>query len=446
MALNNVPVGAIPEHIFCGINLGVRSARAHSIGSPDKVTVTLKQAQQMLPDDFSRFVACLLARYELLTREDLIAISLTVANGSSDGLLKSLEDQFGLTFDIQKACGGMHSRDTAKDKLAKVISNGGLRTMEPPATSVRVKTQMYEEGLSPFVALTRKGAKAIKILAKSNGKTVSIKDIQIPPQKSAVAIPQWLHFRQVGDLIALVIAGASATNGSIYNGIHTSCLVNELLSEVVIKFKHGENQRYFKPDVGLSLTYLMANSTGTNKRSLKAWVEHDTTSNSRDAIKNKVVNYLLYVINQGDQTPPYLLLTSSSDDRMKKTIEPAVREALEQVIGMSYTDYTEMFGRIAFATHNDISEVGMLGKEEAGLWRKWDFENKCFKSKKWTLVALGAEEKSANKEPFQAVVSHQEVDDIREREGSSCGLVGYRDEDIEVTPASASIGWREEVA
>jgi len=429
MALNNVPVGVIPEQIFCGINLGVRSARAHSVGKSDDDTFTLKQAQRMLPDDFSRFVACLLARYELLTRDDLIAICLSVADGSSDRLLKSLQDQFGLTFDVQIACGGMRSTETVKDKLTKVVSKGGLRTMEPPATSVRVKTQMYHEGLSPFIALTSKGAKAIKALAKSNGKKVSIRDIKFPTQKSAVAIPQWLHERQVGDLIALVIAGASATNDNPYNGARTSCLVNELLSEVVIKFKHGENQRYFKPDIGLSLTYLLANRTGTNKRILKAWVEHDTTSNTRAAIKLKIENYLLYVISQNDQDAPYLLLTTSSEDRMKKTIEPAVREALESVIGMSFVDYTKMFGRIAFATHNDISDVGMLGKEEQGLWRKWDFENKCFKSKKWTLVALGTEEKSATTEPFQVAVIHQADDDIRTRAGSS-----------------AAIGWREEVA
>jgi hypothetical protein len=71
---------------------------------------------------------------------------------------------------------------------------------------------------------------------------------------------------------------------------------------------------------------------------------------------------------------------------------------------MSFVDYTEMFGRIAFATHDDISLVGMLGKAEQGLWRKWDFENKCFKDKKWTLVALGTEDKSVSVEPFKPSV------------------------------------------
>ena len=437
MALYNYPVGDIPDDLFQLINLGIRNARDHSVGTPDKITMTLKQAEKMLPDDFSRFTACLLGRYKLLTRADLIAIYLTASNGCADGLIASLQEQFGIPFDIQKAVGGLTKKTSAKNKLAFAVDNGGFRTMTPSAVNVRIQSQLYDEGLSPFLALTRHGVKAMTLIARANGKKLSTGDIKFPTEKSAVQIPKWLHERQVGDLIAMTIAGASFTHGGNYKGLKTSCVVDELLTEVPLKFNHAGSDHYYKPDLGLVITYMVANNKGVKKDTIIAWVEHDTTSNDHKAITKKIVNHLLYVQQKGGE-PPYLLLTSSSEERMRLTIEPAVREALKQVIGMSYVDYTEKFGKIAFATHNDISRVGMLGKGEAGLWRKWDFKNECFEDKKHTLVSLERVEKPAN--------NHQEVDDIRERAGSSCGLVGYRDEDIEITPASASIGWREEVA
>lgn len=393
MAFDNIPVAVLGDELLSGINLGVRSARAHSIGSAEKIRLTLPQAERLLPDDFSCLTACLLGRFRLLTRADLLAIYLTIANGCADGLIQSLEEQFGLTFDIKKAVGGLTKGTSAKNKLAFAMDNGGFRTMTPSAVNVRIQTQMYDEGLSPFIALTRRGAKAMTVIAKSHGKKLSVKDIQIPSQKSAVAIPQWLHERQVGDLIALTIVGASAAHGNTVEGIRTACHLNELLYEVPIKFPYGESVRYFKPDLGLDFTYLLVGRKSTHKRTLRAWVEHDTTSNTPAAIQNKVENYLLWVINKGDAIPPYLLLTSSSDERMHNTIERAVNAAIKEVVGQSYADYTEKFGRIAFASHNDISLLGIWGKGTEGLWRKWDHANGCFEAKKWTLAGLGSVEK-----------------------------------------------------
>lgn len=425
MALDNIPVAVVSDDILSGINLGVRSARASSLMNPERLKIDIKQAKKLLPDDFSRFTACLLARYKLLTREDLLAVYLTVSNGCADGLLQSLQDEFGLAFNIQKACGGLSSKASAKNKLFKAVSNGAFRTMTPAAVSVRIQTQLYDEGLSPFIALTRRGAKAMTVLAKANGKKLSINDIQIPPHKSAVAIPQWLHERQVGDLIALTIVGASRAHGAVVDGFKTSCQLSDLLYEVPIKFPYGESVRYFKPDMGLDVTYLMVGNTAVHKRVLRAWVEHDTTSNAPAAIQNKVENYLLWVIHKKDSRPPYLLLTSSSDERRRNTIEPAVRAAIKTVVGSMFTDYTEMFGRIAFATHDDISKVGMWGSGTSGLWRKWDFTGECFDDKKRTLPVLGTVEKGITTSPK----THQPTDDIRTRAGSS-----------------ASIGWRQEVA
>ena len=117
--MKNLPFVATPVGITEGIDFPLgRRGSSRSKVQATKQKMTVAQAKKLLASDFDLFHACLLARFKTLPLPVIQAIDVRVALGGCEGFLQSLQDEFGVTFDITNACGelAVHEEATSATK------------------------------------------------------------------------------------------------------------------------------------------------------------------------------------------------------------------------------------------------------------------------------------------------------------------------------------------
>jgi len=146
---------------------------------------------------------------------------------------------------------------------------------------------------------------------------------------------------------------------------------------------------------------------------------------------------------------PWLIHTCPTEEKVKG-YETAIRTAARNrgMLNIYSEDYDPMdWAGIAVCVHEDLGKHSPYG----AIYRVFDYKSGKLSDEKFTLLSLyrtkvnrPAVEEPTVEEPVPAKSVPPEWAQMKR--GASTALVGYRDDEIPVEFASASIGWREEVA
>jgi hypothetical protein len=401
--------------------------------------MTTERLKSIRVRDFDKGVMLLLATVGMMSNSQMKAVLTAVPDKNSptgfEGLLSNLGERYGIALNARKCFGGLHSESAAYMKLRTSAQKGLVRTIQQGGTA-RVQATLAGGGVEVGWALTKLGAAVILALTIRDDLTVD--DIRFWASDHDVALTSQIHDIGVSSFLAGLMVGAAYYNNRQTNPIHI-----DVCQAVGDGHDFVVNGRKFRPDLSC-VTFIKSVF-------VPLFLEWDTGRTSDSSITDKCQRYMRLMLDapQGSWTAgrPWLVMATPNDTRVRHH-EKAIQKAAKSVGLTTAQSYDPMdWCGIAVCSHKDLGQSSPYG----AIYRIFDYKTGKLSDDKFTLVSLYRTkvERVTVEEPVaEGTVPVRTVPPewAQMKKGATTALVGYREDQIEITPASANIGWGHEVA
>lgn len=436
--MKNIRVPEPPKEVLASIDPSLvrynRDKRTKRESLPKMDTARLKQLRLR---DFDKAVLVLLSTVGMMSTSQLKALLTCVPDETSpigfEGVLGNLMERYGVAFNTRKVFGGLHSDQAAYLKLYSAAKKGLIRTVMQGGTAA-VQTELKGGGVEVVWMVTPLGAAALLQLSIKEDLTVD--DIRFCVSDTKVALVSQIHDLGVSSYLTALMVGSAW-----YNNRENPVLV-DIVQAVGDGHDFISNGKKFRPDLSV-VTFFKSVFIPT-------MVEWDTGRTSKQNVEDKAERFMRLLLNASVDSwsagRPWLVFCTTSNAKAK-VHETSIRNAAKRV-GLMHKDYAQDWAGIVVCTHSDIGAHSPFGS----IYRVFDYETGKLSEEKFSLVSLyrtkvsrpTVESPRVDAESVPARTLPPEWAQMKK--GASTALVGYRDDEIEITPASASIGWQSEVA
>lgn len=438
--MKNISIQEPPRELLATIDPSLikyaRDKKTKREALPHVDTATIKKLRLR---DFDKALMVLLATVGMMTTSQLRALLTCVPSEEApigfEGMLSDLMERYGVAFNSRKVFGGLHSDQAAYLKMRSCAQKGLVRTVMQGGTAA-VQTELKGGGVEVVWMLTPLGAAAILNLSIKDN--LSVDDIRFCIHDTKVALVSQIHDIGVSAYLTALCVGSSW-----YNNREEKPIQVDICQVVGDGHDFTTNGKKFRPDLSV-VTFIKSVFIPT-------MIEWDTGRTSRDSIEDKAFRFQQLMLNATDGSwsagRPWLVFATTSDAKAK-VHETAIRNAARKA-GLMNKDYASDWAGIVITTHKDIGQHSPYG----AIYRVFDYETGKFGSDKYTLVSLYRAKRETLPVVDESGTAEAPVPEhtmppewVTMKKGASTALVGYRDDEIEITPASASIGWQSEVA
>lgn len=456
--IKNVPMPSVPSELIADFDPSAltlnRSKRSRKSSLPKVDEARLKALRL---NDFEKFVMVLLAAVNLVSNTQMKAILTCVPAPSSpvgfEGAMSDLMERFGVAFNIKKAVGGLHNKDAAYQAMNRLAHKGLVRALLQ-GQNVRVRAELAGKGVEVGWALTPLGAAVLLALTIKQGLPLVTDDegnVIHNPNLTLDNIKFAAHESQIGLETQVHDLGVSAYLTGLFVGASHFCNRDNKPITVDVCQIVGDGKDYDINGTKISRPDLAA-VVFIKSVFIPLFVEWNTSRSTQDLIRKKSEAHIRLMTegnNKWLSGRPWLIHTCPTEDKVKG-YETAIRTAARNrgMLNPYSSDYdpTDWAG-IAVCVHEDIGKHSPYG----AIYRVFDYKTGKLTDEKFTLVSLyrtkvvrPVDEEPKVEEPTPQNSAPSEW--WKMKKGATTALVGYREDQMEITPASANIGWSNEVA